>query len=102
MVGHYARHLDTEAGIVGDGSLEKGDGALLSPINKNLGKGDARGVVDGDVAIVLAAAARTGDAGAPALDAMAGSREAAELVDIDGDQLAGILPLGAADRFGRL
>ena len=33
---------------------------------------------------------------------MAGSLEAAELLDIDVDQLAGMLALVAADRFGRL
>jgi hypothetical protein len=35
-------------------------------------------------------------------DAMADALEAAELLDVDVDQLAGVLPLVAADRLGRL
>ena len=35
-------------------------------------------------------------------DAMADALEAAELLDVDVDQLAGMLPLVAADRLGRL
>ena len=41
-------------------------------------------------------------AGAVAGDAMADAVEAAELLDVDVDQLAGVLALVAADRLGRL
>jgi hypothetical protein len=64
-------------------------------------KGDPRGVVDADVDELPARAA-----GFPlpsvAGDAVTDGLEAAELVDVEVDQLARLLPLVAAHRLGRL
>ena len=64
-------------------------------------KAIARGVVDADVDELPAGAAR---AALPAIagDAVADALEAAELLDVDVDQLAGLLALVAAHRLGRL
>ena len=101
VVGHHPRHLDAEAGVVGDGGREEGDGALLLLVGQDLREGQAGGVVDRDVDELPAGAARLAllrIAG----DAMADALEAAELLDVDVDQFAGMLALVAADRLGRL
>ena len=100
VVGHHARDGDAEAGVVGDGGLEEGDGALLLLVGQDLAEGDARGVVDADVDELPADAAALALAGAIAGDAMADALEAAELLDVDVDQLAGMLALVAAHRLG--
>jgi hypothetical protein len=96
VVGHHAQHADAEAGVVGERSLQEGDGALLALVGQDLGEGDARGVVEADVDEL--------PAGTPALtgtlagDAVADAFEAAEFLDVDVDQLAGRGPfvIGAA------
>ena len=88
--------------VVGDGGLEEGDGALLPLVGQDLREGDARGIVDADVDELPADAADAGLAGAVAGDAVADALEAAELLDVDVDQLAGMLALVAAHRLGRL
>ena len=88
--------------VVGDGGLEEGDGALLPLVGQDLREGEARGVVDADVDELPADAAGLALACAVAGDAMADALEAAELLDVDVDQLAGMLALVAADRLGRL
>ena len=59
-------------------------------------------VVDADVQILPADAASAALAGAVAGDAVAWSVEAAELLDVDVGELAGVLALIAPDRLGRL
>src|SRR5271154_5565464 len=49
IVGHDAFDPYAEAGVIGQGGLEEGDGAFLFLVWQDLGIGDARGVVDGDM-----------------------------------------------------
>src|SRR5690606_7115222 len=102
VVGHDAGDGDAEAAVVGDGGLEEGNGALLLLVGQDLREGDARGVVDADVDELPAAAAAAIVAGVMAGDAVADLVEAAELLDVEVDQLARLLALVAADRLGRL
>src|SRR5215208_4318970 len=101
VVGHDTRYRNAEAGVIGDRRLEEGDGALLFLVGQDLREGDAGSVVDADMNELPASAAGltllriTGDA-------MADLAEAAELLDVDVDHLAGVLALVASDRFGRL
>ena len=67
--------------------MQEGDGALLALVGQDLGEGDARGVVEADVDELPAGAAAL--AGALAGDAVADLLEAAELLDVEVDQLAG-------------
>lgn len=60
IVPHDPRNGDTEAGIIGDGRIEKGNGAVLSLIRQDLREGDAGGIVDCDVNIFPADAAAVG------------------------------------------
>src|SRR3970282_2060145 len=82
--------------------LEEGDGAPFLLVGHDLGEGDARGVVDADMDKFPADAAAVALAGAIAGDAVAAPVEAAELLDVDVDHLAGRFALVANDRRGRL
>jgi hypothetical protein len=77
------------------------DGALLFLVGQDLREGDAGSVVDADMDELPA-----GAAGLALLriagDAMADLAEAAKLLDVDMDHLAGVLALVAPDRLGRL
>jgi hypothetical protein len=76
--------------------LQEGDGALLALVGQDLGEGDARGGVEADVVEFPTGAAAP--AGARAGDAMADLLEAAELLDVEVEQLAGVVALVASDR----
>ncbi len=102
VVAHDAPHGDAEAFVIGDGSREEGDRALLSLVGQDLGKGDARGIVDGHMDVLPSDAAGVGLARPVAGDAMADPRKAAELLDVDMDHVARRLVLVAADRLGRV
>src|SRR5262249_21167328 len=66
VVGHHALDLDAEPFVIGDRGPEEGDGAAPLLVRHDLGKGDARVIVDADVdvfpsntaAVALAALAR--------------------------------------------
>jgi hypothetical protein len=90
-----------EACVIGDRCLEEGDGALLFLVGQDLRKGDAGCVVDRDVDELPAGAAGLALLGI-ASDSMAYALEAAELLDVDVDHIAGRLVHVAAHRFGRL
>jgi hypothetical protein len=79
--------------------LQEGDGALLALVGQDLDEGDARGVVEADVDELPADA--TALAGPLTGDAVADLLEAAELLDVEVDQLAGVGALVAPDRRGR-
>jgi hypothetical protein len=68
-------------------------------------KGDARGIVDGDMDIFpakpFAAVAPVALAVAVAGDAVADAVDPAEFLDVDVDQFAGMRAFVAPDRFGR-
>src|SRR6188474_2655360 len=95
-----------EAVVIGDGGLEEGDRALRLLVRHDHGEGDARGVVDADMDELPAGAFTSGPCVAlpPAVagDAVADLVEAAELLDVDVDELAGVLAFVAPHRLGRL
>src|SRR5438034_7227260 len=101
VVGHDTRYRNTEAGVIGDRRFEESDSTLLFLVGQDLREGDAGSVVDADMDELPA-----GAAGLALLritgDAMADLAEAAELLDVDVDHLAGVLAFVAPDRFGRL
>ena len=101
IVGHDALDGDTEAFVVGDGGLEEGDGASLSLVRPDLAEGDARGIVDADMDELPPCPTIAPLLAALAPDAVAGGAEATELLDVDVDELAGVLALVAAGRTAR-
>src|SRR5208283_2319326 len=102
VVGHNALDLDAQALIVGDGSPEEGCSAALLFVGLDLREGEAGGIVDADMDKFPAHATRVALPFAVACDAMTGSAEPPELLDIDVDQFAGILALVASHGLGWL
>ena len=70
-------------------------------VGQDLAEGDTGVVVDANVQILPADAASVALAGAVAGDAVAWAVEAAELLDIDVDEFAGVLAFVAPHRLGR-
>src|SRR5690606_22004364 len=101
VVGHHPRNGYAQAEVIGDGGPEEGHGALLLLVGQNLREADARGIVDRDVDELPADRSRAAGL-AVAGDAVTDLVETAELLEVDVDQLARMLALIAADRFGRL
>lgn len=100
-VSHDTGDRDTEAAEVGNDGPQEGNCALLLLVGQDLGEGDPRCIVDGDVDKLPAGApglAQPSIAGDPVTDAV----EARELLDVDVNQLAGVSPLVAANRLGGL
>jgi len=93
VVGHDTLDGDAEAVEVGDRREEEVDRALLLLVGEDVGTGNAGMVVDGDVSELPAGGLATAMAGATAGDTMANAVEAAELFDVDVDDLAGLLAL---------
>jgi hypothetical protein len=91
IVTHEAFHLDAEEGEVGESLLQEDLNATVFFIGKDLGIGDAGGIVDGHMDVLPASA--------PALiptilgNPMAGSHDASELLDVDMQEFSGILTL---------
>src|SRR5689334_7736941 len=56
VIGEQAGDGDAEAGIVVDGGLQEGGGGRGLLIGKDLGEGDARVIVDGDMHVLPAGA----------------------------------------------
>src|SRR5258708_3075640 len=102
VVGHHPGNADAQALVVGQGCLQEGDGALFLLVGHDLAEGQARGIVDGDVDELPADAAAVALAGAVAGDAVTDPVEAAELLDIEMDHLAGVLALVTDHRRRRL
>lgn len=104
VVGHDAIDPDAEAGIVGNRCLENGDCTYRLFVRLDLGEGNARGIVDGDMDIFPAergtVGARIALAGAVSGDAVTNTAEPAELLDIEMGQLARPVALIAAHRPG--
>lgn len=95
-----------EAFVVGDGCLEKGYGAARLLVGLDLAEGDTGCIVDADMDELPARPAALGTApGALACaiagDVMTNPLEAAEVLDVDVDQLAGMGTLTAAYRRRR-
>jgi hypothetical protein len=93
VVAHETLDLDAEGGEVSQGAVEEGDGAGVALIGHDLGKSEARSVVDHDVDELP-----TGSwsmVAAIAGDAMACAHDAAELFDVEMDKLTRELALVA-------
>src|SRR5829696_9682289 len=110
VVGQHALDADAVAGEVSERSREKADGSAGLLVAEHLGVGQAGGVVDGDVYVLPAdglvpPARSVGEAGVVVLaQAVAHplartALDAAQLLDVDVDQLAGALTLIAAGRL---
>src|SRR5690606_11228776 len=103
IVSHHTLHFDAEAGVIGDGGLEEGDSALLALVVHNLDESDARGVIDADVDELPADAEMTVDRTRMSSgDAVPHRANPAELLDVEMDELAGVLALIATHRLDRL
>ena len=103
VVGHDPLDADAVAREPGERPREEGNRAGLALVGQDLGVGQARGVIDGDVQVFPADAVVAVDhAGAAAGDAVPGTGDLAELLGIDVHDLAGTLALVAHDRRGRI
>ena len=100
VVGHDALHADAGARQPRHGAADKAPAGGLALIGQHLHIGNARGVVHTHVHVLPPGAP---GAGAPiAGDAMADSADAAELLDVDMEQLARPRPLVPLHGRGRL
>jgi hypothetical protein len=86
--------MDAAALEPGDWAFEKAGGGRGSFIGKYLGVGESGGVVDGDVDELPADATDSGCT--VSMDAMTDAADAAELLDVHVDELAGLVPLVTA------
>ena len=98
IVGHDPLHGDAEAAEPIDGAGGESDGALLAFVRQDLAVGQARGVIDGDVQVFPPGAALVALSGAVAGYAVTDPTDAAELLDIEMDDLARRFALIADDR----
>src|SRR5687767_6095132 len=89
VVGHDALDGDAMGLEEGEGAGEEGAGALLPLVGKNLGVGEAGGIVDADVQVLPADAAVFDHAAMLAGDAVADAVDLAELLGVDVDEFAG-------------
>jgi hypothetical protein len=89
--------MDAAALEPGDGAFEKAGGGWGSFIGEDLRVGEARSVVDSDMDELPSDASRV----LPTItgDAMTDAADAAQLLDIHVDELAGMLPLVSANRL---
>jgi len=97
VVGHDGLDPDTLALEPGDGSFEECGRRGGSLIGQYLGVSQTGSVIDGDVDELPTDAADT--SGAVTVDTMAHSSDAAELLDIDVDELSRMVSLVADDGF---
>jgi hypothetical protein len=103
-VGHHPLRFDAEAGVISNGGFEESDRAGFSLILHHLAAGDAGSIIDTDVdELPTDAEVAVDHASPPSGDAMPHRAYPAELLDIDMDEFAGVLPLIAANglRFQR-
>ena len=87
IVGQQTTNVDAEGAVVSDRSMEESHGGVAAFIRQDLREGEAGVVVDGDVN-ELPASTGTGPR-AVSCDAMTGAEEAAELLDVEMQQIAG-------------
>jgi hypothetical protein len=100
VVRHDGEDLDAAVLEPSDRASEKAGGGRGSLVRQNLGVGQAGGVVYGDVDELPADA--SGVLSTIAGDAMADTADAAQLLDVDVDQLARAIPLIPDDRLFEL
>ena len=99
VVGHDPLDAHAEALVVSDGGLQEGDGADCFFVRLDLGESDPGVVVDTDVDEFPALVAAGSMTGAIAGDAVTDLGEAAQFLDVDVDQLAGLVAFIA--QYGR-
>lgn len=106
IVGHDALDLDAMGLEESERPFEEGGHARLLLVGQDFGVGEPGGVIDGDVeglsAEALATGAATALAASIAGDTVTDAVYAAQLLGIDMDQFAGLVPLVADDRHNRL
>src|SRR6266849_4913551 len=102
VVGHNASNGDAEAFVIRHCGFEKRNGAAGLLIGQDLGEGDTGMVVNADVDELPTDATTVALAGPVSGDPMADLVEAAELLDIDVDHVAGVLSLVTTHRLSRL
>jgi hypothetical protein len=103
VVGHDALDPHAQTRILGDSRLGKRDCAFFFLVLHDLAEGDARCIVDADVDELPADAKVAVDyACLSSSDPMAHGADSSKLLDIDMDELAGLLALVAPNWFGRL
>jgi hypothetical protein len=100
VVSHEAANPNAEGGEVIEGVVEEAANAVVGLVGKDLGKGDARAIVDGDMDVLPTGASDT--IPAVASDAVAGSYNAAKLFDVHVEEFAWTLALITDDRLCRL
>jgi len=100
IVGVETVDAEAEVGKEGERELEEGDDAASGFVRENGGKGEARVVVDGDVQILPARAARVVEL-AVAGDAMARADNAGQLLDVEVEEVARRGPFVAHHRWRR-
>jgi hypothetical protein len=100
VVAHHPLDADAPFSEPAQGTHEKAGAALAALVGQHLDIGQARGVIDGDMNELLAGPVR---GVAPAAgDPVAHPSKARQLLDVEMQELAGVLPLVAADRSRRL
>jgi hypothetical protein len=97
VVGHDGLDADAATLEPGDRAFEKAGGGRGSFIGEYLGVGEARSVIDSDMNELPADAADF--LRAVAMDAMTDTPDAAQLLDVHVDELAGLVPLVSANGF---
>jgi hypothetical protein len=100
IVGHDGLDLNAAALEPGDRASKEACGGWRSFVRQDFRVGQSGSVVDGDVDELPPYATDPG--GAVAMDAMADATDAAQLLDVDVDQLARAISLISHDRFLRL
>ena len=99
VVGHHTRDVDAKLAEVGDDGSEEVRDTCAGLIGIDLGEADSGVVVDADMHVVPAGSSRT-RAPVPG-DAVARLLETRECLDVQLQQLTGMLALVAPDRWGR-
>ena len=102
VIAHKALDLDAVSREPGEGAAGEGDRTLLAFIAKHFGVREAAGIVDRHMQEFPAGAALIALSGAVTADAMADAIDAAELLNIDVDQLTRTLTLIPDDRRARI
>jgi hypothetical protein len=87
VVGQQTTNGDAERAVVSDRGVEESDGGVAAFIGQDLREGEAGVVVNSDVNELPAGTATA--LGLVGGDAMTGSEEAAELLDVEMQQIAG-------------
>jgi len=100
VVGENGAGLDSFAGKPGHGPLEEGDSRVLALIGEDLNIGESRVIIDADVDKLPAAA--SSPLPVVAGDTMSDGADAAQLLDVQVQELTGKLLFVAPHRLGRL